>query len=163
MSDPSAGALDAERAVVLVEVGGRHVALDAAETRGVARPDSLTPARGPDPSLRALVAVHGKVAAVVDPRPALGLDPLGDDVGEQHLLVVSGAAGRFALLVDDIDVATLPVSRRHAGAGTAAAAGTDAAAGTAAALVVRRGGDEIPLVPLDALVGPVLADPPPEA
>lgn len=149
----SAEGHDGARSVVVLDIGGRRVALDAADARGVARPDDLTLVRGAAPALRALVAVHGKVAAVVDPRAALGLEPLGDgdDLADQQLLVVSGGGGRFALLVDDVDVASLPPSPARPDAD----GGSDA--------VVGHDGDEIPLLGLHPLVASVLADPSPEA
>ncbi len=136
-----------ELAVVLVHLGDRIVALDAAAAVGVARADNVTRVRGPAAALRGLVAVHGKVAAVVDPRVALGLEPLDDEVVRQQLLVVAGDAGRFALLVDDLDVASLPVARR-ASSGAATATAT---------VVVQHGDEGLPLVELADLVAPVLA------
>ncbi len=116
----AAGTDDEPDPVVVVRVGPLRIGLPVAATRAVVRPEGITPLRDPSGrstpgALVGMVAVHGRVAAVVDPRPALGLAPLtageylsGDAAGgdRQQLLVVADPLGRFALLVDEVDGVT---------------------------------------------------------
>jgi purine-binding chemotaxis protein CheW len=103
---------------------------------------AVTPLPAAAPGVAGVVDVQGDVLLVVDPRPALGLEPVAPRLG-QHLLVVY-ARTRFALWVDRVDRVVSTEGNTSGGVDPAAHPG-------AAARLIHVEEGVVPVLPVETL------------
>ena len=115
-------------------LAGGHYGVELARVQEVLRPLPLTRLPLAPPAIAGLVNLRGRIVTVVDPRVVLGLEaaPAGGSAG---LVVVRGAEGAVALLVDAIgDVRR--AGEQESPPSLAAAAAHDGGRGIACALAL---------------------------
>lgn len=89
--------------VLVASLGGRRIALRAAEIQSVIELDSLTPVPGAPPHIAGLSALRSRVLTVIDARKALDL-PDGDRPTDRRQAAVAEVEGHlYALLLDGVD------------------------------------------------------------
>ena len=92
--------------LLVASLGGRHVALRAAEVQSVIELESLSPVPGAPPHIAGLSALRSRVLTVIDAHKALGLPADESDAGRRHAAVVEVEGHLYALLVDGVDDVT---------------------------------------------------------
>lgn len=96
--------------LLVASLGGRRVALRAAEVQSVIELESLSPVPRAPPHIAGLSALRSRVLTVIDARKALGLpagkDGDGDGADRRHAAVVEVEGHLYALLVDGVEDVT---------------------------------------------------------
>lgn len=89
--------------LLVAGLGGRRVALRAAEIQSVIELNSLTPVPGAPSHIAGLSALRSRVLTVIDTRKALDL-PDGDGLADRRQAAVAEVEGHlYALLLDGVD------------------------------------------------------------
>jgi purine-binding chemotaxis protein CheW len=89
--------------LLVAALGGRRIALRAAEIQSVIELDTLTPVPGAPPHIAGLSALRSRVLTVIDAHEALGL-PAGEARTDRRHAAVAEVEGHlYALLLDGVD------------------------------------------------------------
>jgi purine-binding chemotaxis protein CheW len=88
--------------LLVASLGGRRIALHAADIQSVIEIDSLTPVPGAPPHIAGLSALRSRVLTVIDARTALDL-PAVPGADRRQAAVVEVEGHLYALLVDGVD------------------------------------------------------------
>lgn len=89
--------------LLVASLGGRRVALRAAEIQSVIELDALTPVPGAPPHIAGLSALRSQVLTVIDARQALDLPQAEGAAARRHAAVVEVEGHLYALLLDGVD------------------------------------------------------------
>lgn len=89
--------------LLVAGLGGRRVALRAAEIQSVIELDSLTPVPGAPAHIAGLSALRSRVLTVIDARKALDLPDNEDSTDRHHAAVAELEGHLYALLLDGVD------------------------------------------------------------
>lgn len=89
--------------LLVASLGGRPVALRAAEIQSVIELDALTPVPGAPPHIAGLSALRSRVLTVIDAHQALDLPDGENRPGRRHAAVAEVEGHLYALLLDGVD------------------------------------------------------------
>lgn len=89
--------------LLVAGLGGRRVALHAAEIQSVIELDSLTPVPGAPPHIAGLSALRSRVLTVIDARKALDLPEDEGRTDRRHAAVAEVEGHLYALQLDAVD------------------------------------------------------------